>query len=369
MKRMLMLLPVVLLAVLIAPIAAALPAAAQEPVIVSTVNGDPITQDAFHGRVRLVRWQYLRELEAIYDGTGGNLQLVDEEVTRIASDLNNPAGLGDAVLHEMEEERLLWQTGESLGVTPTAEDAQAYEASFFSVWTNVPAEQLAQTSTAQTFITEWYAGATAASGLSAADIRFLFETEALRARLYQHLSQTVPQEEMAVQTRHILCGFHPDNPTDRTPPTTEQRAAAESCIQGAQVRLASGESFGVVAADLSADEASAVQGGNVGWSLLGYLAEAYANAVRDAALNTVVGPVETEFGLHLIEVMDRQMQELTAEEYQASVTGYFRLWVQSLWDEATVERPAGWDAAIPAEPALDSLDPIILEAVARVTGS
>jgi hypothetical protein len=372
MKRMRILLPALLLALLlvglIAP-AAAWPASAQEPVIVSTVNGDPISQDALYGRIRLVRWQYLREIEAMYEGSGGLLNLVDEQVTRIVNDLNDPVRLGSDVLHEMEEERLLWQTGESLGVTPTAEDAKAYEDSFFSTWTAVPAEQLAQNSTAQEFITQWYADATAASGMSAADIRFLFETEALRARLYQQLSQNVPQQEMAVQTRHVLCSFHPDNPADLTPPTDEQRATAVSCIQAAQVRLANGEPFGVVAADLSADEASAIQGGNVGWSLLSYLADTYANAVRDAELNTVIGPVETEYGLHLIEVMDRKMQTLTDAEYQNSVTGYFRLWVQSLWDQATVERTAGWDATIPTDPALDSLSPTILEAVNRVVGS
>jgi hypothetical protein len=203
--------------------------------------------------------------------------------------------------------------------------------------------------------------------MSEADIRLLFEAEALRASLFEYLAKSVPHEELAVESRHILCGFHPENPTDLSAPTPEQREAAETCIQAAQLRLASGESFGVVAADLSVDHASAVQGGNVGWSLVSFLAEGYANAVRDAELNTVIGPVETEFGLHLIEVLDRKTQTLTDEEYEESVKGYFRLWVQTIWDESSVERSAGWDANIPADPGMDILAPAIIEAVNTLT--
>ncbi len=345
---------------------AVLPAAAQEVTVVSQVNGEPITRAAFEARVRLVRWQYLHEIETLYDATGGNLQITADYVTNHVAALNDPVQLGDDVLHEMEEERLLWQTGEQLNLTPTAEEAKAQEDNFFSRWTNLRVDQLATSQEAQTFITNWYASATAASGMTADDIRTLFETEALRTKLYTYLAQSVSKEETAVQTRHILCSFHPDDPADVTPPTPEQRAAAESCIQAAQLRLASGEDFSVVAADLSADKASAVQGGNVGWSLLSYLAENYANAARDAPLNTLIGPVETEYGLHLVEVMDRKMQTLTDQEFQDSVDGYFRLWVQNLWDTATVERSADWNTTVPADPGVNTLAPSILAAIDKL---
>jgi hypothetical protein len=345
---------------------AALPAAAQDVTVVSQVNDDSITRTAFEARVRLVRWQYLNEIETLYEATGGNLQITADYVNNHVAALNDPVQLGDDVLHEMEEERLLWQTGEQLDLTPTADETKAQEDGFFSRWTNIAVNQLATSQEAQTFIANWYASATAASGMTADDIRILFETEALRTKLYTYLAQSVPKEEMAVQTRHILCSFHPDNPADPTPPTQEQRDAAESCIQAAQLRLASGEEFSAVAADLSDDQASAVQGGNVGWSLLNYLAESYANAARDADLNTVIGPVETEYGLHLIEVLDRKMQTLTDQEFQDSVNGYFRLWVQSLWNTATVERSADWNAAVPADPAVNTLAPTILAAIDKL---
>jgi hypothetical protein len=343
-----------------------LPVAAQEEGIVSSVNGEPITRAAFQARVRLVRWQYLKELKTLYDATGGNLQLARDFVLSRVNDLSNPDQLGDAVLEEMERERLLWQTGASLGITPTAEDAQAVEARFFSLWTSVPVEELATSPEAQAFIDGWYTDATAASGLAQNDVRVLFETEALRGRLYNYLAANVPTEELAVRTRHILCSFHPENVTDTTPPTSEQRDAAKTCIQAAQLRLASGELFEVVARDLSHDRTSARDGGNIGWSLISYLTENYANAVRDAELNTVIGPVETEFGLHLIEALERRMQTLTDEEYAASQQGYFQLWTDELWANAAVERRDDWVVGVPTDPALDSLAPEILSAISKL---
>jgi hypothetical protein len=339
--------------------------AAQDTRAVSTINGQPIAREAFHQRVRFVRWQYLREIETLHAVTGGNLKLSNRVYTLVDS-LQNPMSLGSDVLYEMELERLLWQTGERLSVTPSAEDAQIVEAQFFSAWTQVPVEELDGNADAQTFIADWYARAEAASGMKRDDIRILFETEALRARLFEAIADQVPREELAVDTRHILCSFHPENVGDPTPPTDTQRNAAETCIQAAQIRLASGEAFADVARALSHDMVSAQDGGRLGWSLLSYLVEPYASAAQEAELNAVVGPVETQFGLHLIQVLERRTQTLTDEEYLVSQQGYFRLWVDTLEDEATIERDDDWAADIPADPGIDQLDPAIVAAVNKL---
>jgi hypothetical protein len=41
--------------------------------------------------------------------------------------------------------------------------------------------------------------------------------------------------------------------------------------------------------------------------------------------------------------------------------------VQSLWDSSTVERSADWNASIPADPAVDTLAPSILEAIDKLS--
>jgi len=329
-------------------------ARAQDYSPVSTVNGDVITREAFFQRLRFVRWQYLREIEMLHSVTGGNFALMPDYLNSRLSDLRQPAQLGDAVLTQLEEERLLWQTGEALGVVPTLEDAQETEAAFFSGWTGVAVDKLATDPTAQEFIARWYANATAASGLSENDIRIVFETEALRAALYNHLAANVPREEPAVFLRGILCAFHPDNPRDTTAPTEAERAAAQDCVERALDQLAFGQPFANVAAAYSQDSGSG-SGGALGWILESYLAEPYLKAIEGAADGAIVGPVEMPFGLHIIQVDQRRMQPLTDSEFQEAVQGYFRLWLEKLWADATVTRAPDWDANLPADPDLSTL--------------
>ena len=347
----------------IALLTMAAPGLAQSDDSVSTVGPDTITRADFHARVRLVRWEYVQQLDKLYELTGGNLGLTPDTVERLASSLDDAKALGDAVLGQLEDERLLWQAGEQLGITPTAEEADAQETAFFSLWTGVAVAELPTNADAQAFITQWYAGAEAASGLSRYDVQILFATEALRQKLYAHVLASVPTEEPAAHTRHILCSFHPDAVTDLTPPTAEQRAAAEACIAAARSRLDAGESFASVAGDLSDDRASAQQGGDMDWVLLSYLPTAYADAVRDVAPGTLVGPVETEFGLHLIELIERRAQTLTADELAASQQGYFQLWLDTLRARAAPQRSPDWDADLPTEPDLAALAPATLSAV------
>ncbi len=334
---------------------------AQDESTISTVNGEPITQQEFQARVRFVRWQYLQELSTIYELTGGSVGLVKDRALDLLATLDDPQALGDSVLGQIEDERLLWQTASEMNLLPTDEEVSAVEAAFFSAWTNVPAENLPTDETAQAFMTQWYSGAMAGSGLSQDDIHAIFAHEAARQKLFDYLAANVPTEELSIHSRHILCSFH--TPPDTTPPTADERAAADSCIADAQARLTAGETFEDVAKALSADTSSGAQGGDLGWVLISYLTQAYADAASAAELNQVVGPVETDFGLHLIEVLERRTETLSEADLYQSQQGYFDLWVELLRTKATIERSENWNADIPVEPSLDTLNPDALEAL------
>lgn len=336
---------------------------AQDQIGISTVNGELISQDDFQARVRFVRWQYLQELNTIYEITGGSVGIVQDRALALLASLDDPQSLGDSVLSQMEEERLLWQTAQEMDLLPGDEEVSAAEAAFFSAWTNVAVDDLPTDETAQTFIADWYANVSTASGLSQDDIRAIFAYDVARQKLFDHLAASVPTEEPSIHSRHILCSFHPDTPSNITPPTADERAAAESCIAQAQARLTAGDSFEDVARALSNDTTSGALGGDLGWILVSYLTQPYADAASAADLNQVIGPVETEFGLHLIEVLERRVEPLSEADLAESQQGYFDLWIQSLWAEAAIERSENWNADIPVEPSLDTLDPDVLTAL------
>lgn len=103
---------------------------------------------------------------------------------------------------------------------------------------------------------------------------------------------TQPEQIMA---RHVL--IRGDNRSD---------AEAQAKVAEAQARLNGGEDFSVVARELSEDPGSAEQGGNLGFFARGKMVREFEDAAFGAEVGQLVGPVKTQFGYHLIEVMQRR---------------------------------------------------------------
>jgi peptidylprolyl isomerase/peptidyl-prolyl cis-trans isomerase D len=108
-------------------------------------------------------------------------------------------------------------------------------------------------------------------------------------------------EEPVVRARHILV---------RAPEGDESaRAEARATIREARQRISGGESFAEVAADLSQD-GTAQRGGDLGYFGPGRMVEPFEEAAFGASVGELVGPVETQFGVHLIEVTERADQSV-----------------------------------------------------------
>ena len=105
---------------------------------------------------------------------------------------------------------------------------------------------------------------------------------------------TRPSSDTHVRARHILAR-HDDSDSD----------AANQSIQSALQRLRNGEDFALVASEVSDDPGSGQNGGDLGWFGPGAMVEPFEEAAFNGAIGRVIGPVETDFGLHLIEVTHR----------------------------------------------------------------
>jgi parvulin-like peptidyl-prolyl isomerase len=98
----------------------------------------------------------------------------------------------------------------------------------------------------------------------------------------------------------------PDDAEAGAEPTDEQRAAARDEATAARERVEGGEDFAAVATEVS-DDFTATSGGLLGW----FGADdpsygQYFEAVEDAEPGDLVGPVETETGFAVIELLERR---------------------------------------------------------------
>jgi len=71
-------------------------------------------------------------------------------------------------------------------------------------------------------------------------------------------------------------------------------------------RLHKGEDFAAVAKEMSKDPGSAANGGDLGFFGKGRMVPQFEQAAFSAPLHQVVGPVKTQFGYHLIEVLEKK---------------------------------------------------------------
>jgi peptidyl-prolyl cis-trans isomerase C len=105
-----------------------------------------------------------------------------------------------------------------------------------------------------------------------------------------------------VHARHILVKVDPK--ADAT-----QKAAARKKIEDIQKQLKNGEDFSELAKKAS-DCPSNAKGGDVGYFGRGQMVKPFEDAAFSLKPGEVSGIVETEFGLHLIKVMDKKPEKI-----------------------------------------------------------
>lgn len=114
-----------------------------------------------------------------------------------------------------------------------------------------------------------------------------------------------PADQPAVRARHILI----------TAPNDAAKAAATAKIEAIKQQIQGGASFEALARANSQDPGSAIRGGDLGWFGRGQMVKPFEDAAFGAAPGTLVGPVVSDFGVHLIEVLGKATQDVRLATY------------------------------------------------------
>ena len=122
-------------------------------------------------------------------------------------------------------------------------------------------------------------------------------------------------------------------------------AEAKAKIERLKDRLDSGAKFEDMA-KLNSEDATSAKGGDLGWLSPGDTVPVFEEAVSKLAVSQISAPVRTPFGWHLIEVLGRRKQDVSAdrERTQAQLAirqrksdEAFQDWVRQTRDRAYVE--------------------------------
>lgn len=121
---------------------------------------------------------------------------------------------------------------------------------------------------------------------------------------------------------------------------------ARKKLESIKARIEAGDDFGDLARGNSDDKGSAVKGGDLGFVAPGALVPEFEEAMSNLKPNQISAPVQSQFGWHLIQVLERQESDDTDEllRKQAQDEIFKRkaeeeteLWLRRIRDEAYVE--------------------------------
>jgi len=167
------------------------------------------------------------------------------------------------------------------------------------------------------------------AGLSEADYRRIIEARLLYNKLQELFASRVPTSEEQVHARHILV-------------ETEQEA------QTVLTRLEAGEDFVSLAKELSADESTREDGGDLGWFPRGVMVPEFEETAFALQPGETSDIVQTSFGYHIIMVEEydpeRELEPYILEQRRASALSE---WLEEQRQSEAVERPSSSDNVPP----------------------
>jgi len=283
------------------PVAAASPTAVPSPApTISVIPSITVTVVAEVNSVELSRDDFEQALAR-------DAKLIAQQY---GIDWNDPQALGllpelrQSVLDRMINQELLRQLADAEGLTPTEDEVRAeVEAAKAQIQEQGPFADLDE------FLES--------SGLTEADIETLIRGGVMQEKMLD--AHGGPKEMEQIHARHILV-------------ETEEEGDA------VLASLEEGEDFADLAAEYSIDTGSKDDGGDLGWFPRGVMVAEFEEAAFGLEIGETSELVKTQFGYHVIEMLEREVRELESQFLQAFQQRAFEEWFVEQQELAEVER-------------------------------
>lgn len=307
---------------------------------VAVVNGVPLRTDEYQKMVIFQRFtldQYrqnlerrLSQLDASDETEAWIANLFQQELARLEP---QRAQIPSQALEMMIEDELIRQGAQERGITVTDKEIdRAIEESYGyqqePVTPTITAtEPITPTPTLPSITKEEFEqayqqslAALAKMGISEGFYRDTIRRGLLRSKMWEVIGREVPTSEEQVHVRRIVL-------------ETEEEAEA------ARERLVAGEDFATLAQELSIDEATKENGGDVGWMAFDERDLPFSGMAFQLEVGEISQVIETARGYEILKLEEkdenRELDPATLEERKNTP---FSTWLNDLQAEATIDR-------------------------------
>lgn len=233
------------------------------PGIVAEVNGVGIPVAEFQRQLTDARTYLLSEGLVDPDTEDGQARL---------------QALRDQVLDQLIDQALITQAAAEMGLAVTDDEL---EASIATIKNSLESE-------------EAFAESLAANNLTEDEFRTLQRQQLLSRKVMDRITADVPDEAEQVHARHIL---------------VKTQEEAQSILE----QLESGADFAELAKEHSTDETTKDNGGDLGFFPRGVVLAEFEEAAFALDVGERSGVVQTPYGYHIIEVLERETRAVPDE--------------------------------------------------------
>jgi peptidyl-prolyl cis-trans isomerase D len=168
-------------------------------------------------------------------------------------------------------------------------------------------------------------------GISEAILRDVYRSNLLRQKLLEVIASDQPATEEQVWARHILVD-------------------SESQAQAVIDLLENGSDFAKLAQEYSQDTGSGAVGGDLGWFGRGAMVSEFESAAFSQPIGAIEEPVQSQFGYHIIQVLDRRELPVSASQVQQQRETAFNEWLAATKEAAEITTYDNWQNQMPPMP-------------------
>jgi len=370
---------------------------------VAIINGEKIDNEYYKARVRLERNSYIQQFQVLYAQyqilaeDPNSADYYEQQLQQIISTLDNVELFGEMVLNNIIDDEITATQGKEMGieiseseidalvrnlfnyfpdgtptpepqptvfatptlsktqeailgitVTPGVEGTESDESDVVeetiieptaepSATTTAPTQTPGPTATPYTeemFQTEYdqYLGELETINISETYLRKYIYYFLMNQKVRDAVIADVPLEQEQIWARHILV------------PTNDEAIIVELRLEE--------EAWNDVSADVSLDTSNKDIGGDLGWFTRGRMVSEFDEAAFGMEVGQISEPIETQFGWHIIQLVDRDIRQLSPSDYDYQQNIYFNDWFTGVKENIEIKINDVWKDLVPDEPTI-----------------